>query len=119
MRKLLASVISIFIFFLLFREIFEVSSSEKFELSFFLEPKNFSIFALLLLTVVLSIILRAIRWTILMGSLAPAKTLTMIAYALVPITYPIHYYQMRKLDKKLEDERRELERIKERNKLRT
>tara|TARA_B100002019_G_C20972091_1_gene451616 strand:- start:113 stop:292 length:180 start_codon:yes stop_codon:yes gene_type:complete len=47
------------------------------------------------------------------------KTLTIIAYALSPITYPIHLYQMRKLDKKLEDERRELERIKERNKLRT
>lgn len=47
------------------------------------------------------------------------KTLTIIAYALVPITYPIHLYQMRKLDKKLEEERKELERIKEKNKLRT
>ena len=47
------------------------------------------------------------------------KTLIIIAYALVPITYPIHLYQMRKLDKKLEEERKELERIKEKNKLRT
>jgi hypothetical protein len=47
------------------------------------------------------------------------KVILIIAYALTPITYPIHLYQMRKLDKKLEEERKELEPIKERNKLRT
>lgn len=47
------------------------------------------------------------------------KIILLIAYALSPITYPIHLYQMRKLDKKLENERKELERIRERNKLRT
>ena len=47
------------------------------------------------------------------------KIFTIIAYILFPITFPIHLYQMRKLDIKIKNEREEIERIKARNKLRT
>ena len=45
-------------------------------------------------------------------------TIKVIQYALSPITFPIHVYQMKKLDKKLEQEKTELEKIKQRNLLR-
>ena len=46
------------------------------------------------------------------------KTVTVIAYALLPITYPIHVYQMKQLDKKLAQEKIELEKIRKKNLLR-
>ena len=41
-----------------------------------------------------------------------------IQYALSPITFPIHVYQMKKLDKKIKSEMIELEKIKKKNLLR-
>ena len=38
-----------------------------------------------------------------------------LQYALLPITYPMHLIQMRKLDKRIEAERVERKRIQERN----
>jgi regulatory protein YycI of two-component signal transduction system YycFG len=46
------------------------------------------------------------------------KLITLIAYLLLPITLPIQYYQHRQIDKKLERERKELEHIRQKNKLR-
>tara|TARA_X000000950_G_C13751032_1_gene592651 strand:- start:281 stop:445 length:165 start_codon:yes stop_codon:yes gene_type:complete len=46
------------------------------------------------------------------------KLITLIAYLLLPITLPIQYYQHRQIDKKLEAERKELERIRQKNKIR-
>tara|TARA_B100001057_G_C22381480_1_gene768563 strand:+ start:132 stop:293 length:162 start_codon:yes stop_codon:yes gene_type:complete len=46
------------------------------------------------------------------------KTFKVIAYALLPITYPVHVYQMKKIDKKLEQEKIELEKIRKKNLLR-
>lgn len=43
--------------------------------------------------------------------------INLIQYALSPITYPIYIYQMKQLDKKLEQEKLELEKIKKRNSL--
>lgn len=53
-----------------------------------------------------------------MGSKVTDKIITIIAYALSPITYPIHIYQMKQLDKKLERERIEREKIRQKNQLR-
>lgn len=46
------------------------------------------------------------------------KTFQVIAYALLPITYPIHAYQMKQLDKKIAKEKIELDKIRKKNLLR-
>jgi hypothetical protein len=53
-----------------------------------------------------------------MGNKLTDTITTIIAYALSPITYPIHVYQMRQLDKKLKQEKLEREKIKQKNLLR-
>ena len=45
-------------------------------------------------------------------------TIKIIAYTLLPITYPIHVYQMKKLDEKIKKEFIEREQIKQKNLLR-
>tara|TARA_B100002019_G_scaffold9148_1_gene7220 strand:- start:3047 stop:3211 length:165 start_codon:yes stop_codon:yes gene_type:complete len=46
------------------------------------------------------------------------KLATFIGYLCLPITYPIYLYQMKQLDKKYEERRKERELIDKRNKLR-
>ena len=53
-----------------------------------------------------------------MGSSLSEKIVKLISYILLPITYPIHIFQMKQLDKKLEQEKKELEEIRKKNLLR-
>tara|TARA_B100001093_G_C25957202_1_gene647515 strand:- start:79 stop:240 length:162 start_codon:yes stop_codon:yes gene_type:complete len=53
-----------------------------------------------------------------MGLSISEKIIKIIAFILLPITYPIHIFQMKQLDKKLELEKKELEKIRKKNLLR-
>ena len=53
-----------------------------------------------------------------MGSLLSDKIIKFISYILLPITYPIHIFQMKQLDKKIALEKIELEKIRKKNLLR-
>lgn len=53
-----------------------------------------------------------------MASKFTDKVITIIAYALSPITYPIHVYQMKQLDKKIKREMIEREKIRQKNLMR-